>query len=139
MASPRKYVLGEVNTAVRNEFPSIIVSGRTVNTPASFPALSVVLYNQPEYGQMADSTGEEVGTELYFEITAISNKKVNSTSYAMTECEEITAIVNATMKGLNFRRILSQPLDTVADDGIYRIVSRYQGVVDNVHERFYRR
>ena len=68
---------------------------------------------------------ENAATVLY-EVNIYSNK----VGYGKIEAKELLQTVDEEFSKLNFTRILMNPVANLNDATIYRIVARYQAVVD---------
>lgn len=112
---------------------NIFVTGEYVDSPAKFPAVTIVQSDSSEYMRMHTSEGEQAATLMY-EITVYSNK----VGYKKSEAYEIMQIVDDVMTGrvetegrrAGFHRIMCSPIPNLQDSTIFSLVARYQGVAD---------
>ena len=123
-----------VSKAVRNAYPGIYMSGEYVKSPPTFPAVSLVEVDNSVYTRTQTSDGIENHAELLYELDVYSNK----TSGKKSECKAIAALIDNEMAALGFSRTMLQPIPNMDDATIYRMVGRYEGVVDK-DKKIYRR
>ena len=128
-----RYVFDECARAVYGLFPTAYVTGDDrVVKPASFPAVSIVESGNAEVDSTRDSSGEENAVSLGYTVNVYSNSEAEGRS----QCKAIAKAIDAVFRKWNFRRTMSRPLDNAADPSIYRMVTRYSGIVDK-HGRTY--
>lgn len=127
-------VYSSVESVLRAEFPNIFMVGEYVPAPASFPCVSFVEVINSIYRR--SSTNEEI--ENHAVITYEANVYSNKSKGKKSECKKIIKLIDSKMAELGFIRRFLQPIPNIADATIYRILGRYQGVVDK-NKIIYRR
>lgn len=127
-------VFDRVAKRVREQFPNIFMTGEYVNSPASFPAASVVEMDNSVRENTIDSGSNENHGNVMYEVNAYSNKTVGKKS----ECKAIIALIDNEMTAMGFVRITLTPVSNEYDSTIYRMVARYRAAVSSNHT-IYRR
>lgn len=127
-------VFGRVATRVREVFPDIYMTGEYVNSPASFPAASLVETDNSTRIDTIDSGSNENHANVMYEVNVYSNKTAGKKS----ECKEIIALIDEEMLSLGFSRVTITPVPNEYDSTVYRMVARYRATVSSKHE-IYRR
>lgn len=127
-------VFNRVATKVHEVFPDIFMTGEYVNSPASFPAASLVEMDNSTRIETIDSGSNENHANVMYEVNVYSNKAVGKKS----ECREILALIDEEMLAMGFSRVTLTPVPNEYDSTIYRMVGRYRATVSSTHE-IYRR
>ena len=127
-------VFNRVATRVREVFPDIFMVGEYVNSPASFPAVSLVEMDNATRIETIDSGSNENHANVMYEVNVYSNKTVGKKS----ECKAIIALIDEEMLAMGFSRSTLTPVPNEYDSTIYRMVGRYRATVSSTHE-IYRR
>ena len=127
-------VFNQVATRVRGVFPDIFMVGEYVNSPASFPAVSLVEMDNATRIETIDSGSNENHANVMYEVNVYSNKTVGKKS----ECKAIIALIDEEMLAMGFSRSTLTPVPNEYDSTIYRMVARYRAAVSSAHE-IYRR
>lgn len=116
-------VFDAIARALRDNFEPIFVSGvELVDTPASFPAVSIVQTN--------NEVNTRASTFDYVENAAIETYTFNIFSNlenprdAKEQNKRIAAVIDSVMTDLFYPRVLCQPIAN-ADNKISRMVVRY--------------
>ena len=120
-------VFNRVADRVREQFPDIFMVGEYVNSPASFPAVSLVEMDNSTRIETIDSGSRENHANVMYEVNVYSNK----TAGKKTECREILALIDEEMLNMGFSRITLTPVPNENDSTIYRMVARYRAVVSS--------
>lgn len=118
-------VFGTVSTTLRTAFPGIFVAGEQTNSPASFPAVTIVEQANSVYEKMRTNRIENA-VQLMYQVDVFSN----TVGYKKKEAKSIMATVDAEFERLGFTRTFKEPVDNLQDGNIYRIVARYEAVAD---------
>lgn len=121
------YVHTKLKAALTEKFPKIAYSSEYVDTPAQFPAVTVVEIDNRVYQRM--STLE---LENFAEVTYECNIYSNKTSGKKSEAKAIADTLDTAFKHMGYTRRLKQPLPN-QDSRIYRILLRYEAVVGTDH------
>ena len=127
-------VFDRVASRVREQFPDIFMTGEYVNSPASFPAVSLVEMDNSVRESTIDSGSNENHANVMYEVNVYSNKTVGKKS----ECKEIFALIHDEMTAMGFARSTLTPVPNEYDSTIYRMVARYRAVVSADHKIFRR-
>lgn len=127
-------VFDRVAKRVREQFPNIFMTGEYVNSPASFPAASVVEMDNSIRETTIDSGSNENHVNVMYEVNVYSNKTTGKKS----ECKAIIALIDNEMTAMGFERITLTPVPNEYDSTIYRMVARYRAAVSSNHT-IYRR
>ena len=110
---------------LRTSFPGIYVSGEYVDTPAKFPAVTIVETSNTVYQRMRTTNIENAVTVLY-EV----NVYTNQVGYKKSQAKSIISVIDEEFSRLGFTRTMMNPIANLSDATIYRIVARYTAVVD---------
>ena len=127
-------VFNRVVTRVRAKFPNIFMTGEYVNSPASFPAASLVEMDNSIRESTIDSGSNENHANVMYEANVYSNKATGKKS----ECKAIMALIDEEMVAMGFARVTLTPIPNEYDSTIYRMVGRYKATVSTDH-KIYRR
>ena len=84
-------VFDRVATRVREQFPNIFMTGEYVNSPSSFPAVSLVEMDNVIREATVDSGSSENHVNVMYEVNVYSNKTTGKKS----ECKAIIALIDA--------------------------------------------
>lgn len=126
-------VYTRVTDAVRERFPNINTSSEYVLEPASFPHVSIEMYDSYPYPGTADSSGAEKITSVALSVNVCSNKRTGKKS----EAKAIMALIDTTLNDMNFTRMSYTPVPNMQNATIYRLTATYSGATDG--QNFYRR
>lgn len=118
-------VFSEVAKKVRAKFPNIYVTGEYVKSPPSFPCISLVEIDNATFRNSQTTESQENHVAVTYEVNVYSNK----TKAKKAECKEIVAFIDEILMGLNFTRIMLEPVPNQNDATIYRMLGRYRAVV----------
>ena len=127
-------VFDRVATRVREQFPDIFMTGEYVNSPSSFPAVSLVEMDNSVREATIDSGSNENHVNVMYEVNVYSNKTTGKKS----ECKAIIALIDTEMTAMGFVRSTLTPVQNEYDATIYRMVGRYRAAVSTDH-KIYRR
>ena len=127
-------VFDRVAKRVREQFPSIFMTGEYVRAPSSFPAVSLVEMDNSILEHTVDSGSNENHANVMYEVNVYSNK----TTGKKTECKSIIALIDTEMIAMGFVRATLTPVQNEYDSSIYRMVGRYRAAVSTNH-KIYRR
>lgn len=115
-----------VAAEVRKKFPGVYLTGEYVSKPPKFPCVSMVEISNVIYEKTVDSASNENHVIVTYEINIYSNKDTGKKA----ECKAIQKVVDEKMLGFGFGRIMSEPVPNLLDATVYRLLSRYRGIVD---------
>jgi hypothetical protein len=127
-------VFNRVATRVREVYPDIFMVGEYVNSPASFPAVSLVEMDNATRIETIDSGSNENHANVMYEVNVYSNKTVGKKS----ECKAIIALIDKEMLAMGFSRSTLTPVPNEYDSTIYRMVGRYRATVSSNNTIFRR-
>lgn len=126
-------VFSAVAEPLRLQFPKIMIYGEDVSLPSRFPCVTLTEADNSAYSSTQDSASLENHAVLMYEANVYSNKA----SGKKAECKKIQSAIDKELTRLGFTRISKISLSS-DDAKIYRIVSRYSGVVSK-NKEIYRR
>lgn len=118
-------VYSAVASVLREKFPGVFTSGEFIDTPARFPAVTIMESDNSVYQPMRTTRIENAASVMY-EISVFTN----SVGYKKSEARDIMEAADGEMERLGFTRISMNPVSNLQDATIYRLVARYQAVVD---------
>ena len=127
-------VFDRVAKRVREQFPDIFMAGEYVNSPSSFPAVSLVEMDNSIRESTIDSGSNENHVNVMYEANVYSNKTTGKKS----ECKVIMALLDNEMTAMGFARVSITPVPNEYDSTIYRMVARYKAAVSTDHKIFRR-
>ena len=108
MIDVESLIFSQVAEALRVAFPGIFVSGEYVDTPAKFPAVTIVESDNAIVQRM---------------------RTVNTVGYKKSEAKDIMEAVDGEFSKLGFARTMCNPISNLSDATIYRMVARYTATV----------
>lgn len=112
--------------ALRTAFSGIHITGEYINTPPSFPHVSIVEMDNYTSPEGMDSSDTERYATVMYEVNVYSNK----TSGKKSECKSILNKIDQMMYAMNFQRLSMNPVPNLENATIYRIVARYRAETD---------
>ena len=118
-------IYNAVVSELKSKHPDVFATGDLSASPAKFPAVSVVEINNSVVNS-ARTNNIENAVSVAYEVNVYSNK----TGYNKIEAKEILAIVDDSFQTLGFTRTLCNPIQNLEDRNIYRIVARYEAIID---------
>ena len=118
-------VFDTVSKALRTAYTGIFVTGEYVPTPPKFPAVSIVEADNRIVERMRTLNIENAATVMY-EVNIYSNKTAGKKS----EAKAIAATLDAEFSKIGFTRTMKNQVPNLNDATIYRIVCRYEAIVD---------
>ena len=118
-------IFSAVAAELREEFPGIFVSGEYVETPARFPAVTIVEADNRVLRRMRTEEIENAASSM-FEINIYSNRVFGKKA----EAKAIANAVDEKMASIGYTRSFREQIPNLKDATIYRIVCRYEAVID---------
>lgn len=118
-------VLTYVAKRLRAVYPKIFVAGEYIDVPASFPAVTIVEADNRVYERMR-TTNVENAVQVMYEMNVYSNKVGGKKG----EAKAITALADTAFAEIGFTRTLREQIPNLNDATIYRMVCRYEAVID---------
>lgn len=122
-------IFGEVASAVLKAFPGAFVTDEYLPVPPAFPCVMVIEMSNTTHEGTTSSAGIENHAVVMYEVNVYSN----SISSKKQECKAIAGLVSDVFTRMGFARTMHNPLPNMADATIYRITSRYTGLVSQRH------
>lgn len=119
-------VFSEIATALRATFTGIYVGSEETNSPAEFPAVTIVEQDNSVFQRMR-TLNIENAVSLMYEVNVFSNaiggrKKLQAKS--------ILSVIDEVFTRMGFTRTMCSPVDNLQDNTITRYVARYEAVAD---------
>lgn len=126
-------VFDTVAKAFTAAYPKGSRYGEEVDTPVSFPCITLIESDNYTYEKSLTDEMREHHANLMYTLNIYSNK----TSGAKQECKAILVLLDEKMRSLGFVRTMKAQTKN-QDSKIYRIAARYRAVVSDDY-RIYRR
>ena len=114
-----------VATALRTAHQGIYVTGEYVPTPPQLPAVSIIEADNKVFRKMRTLNIENAASVMY-EVNVYSNKA----SGKKAEAKSIVETLDAKFAEIGFTRTMMNQVPNLFDASIYRIVCRYEAVID---------
>lgn len=124
MIDVENIIFTRLATAIRTAFTGASVYGEYVETPASFPCVTIVEADNKVYERTRDLDGIEHHAQVMYEINVYTNDATGKKSKA----KSIASVIDDQMSAMLFTRTFRGQTPNI-DRSIYRITLRYQGVV----------
>jgi hypothetical protein len=118
-------IFSTVSEKVREKYPGIYLTDQLAKAPPSFPCASLIEMDNATFRHSQTTEGQENHAAVMYELNVYSNK----TKGKKTECKGIIACIDEILMGLNFTRIMLEPVPNQDDATIYRMLGRYRAVV----------
>ena len=118
-------VFDTVATVLRSTFPGIYCTGEYVPAPPRVPAVSIVEADNRVVENMRTRRIENASAVMY-EVNVYSNKASGKKS----EAKAIAATLDEVFASIGFTRTLRNQVPNLNDATIYRVVCRYEAIVD---------
>ena len=121
------FLFSQIAGALRSTYDGIFVSGEYVDSPAKFPAVTIVESDNSVLQKMRTAAPNlENAVSLMYEV----NVYTNSVGYKKSEAKDIIETIDNEFSKMGFTRTMCNPVSNLQDATIYRIVARYEGVAD---------
>ena len=117
-------VFTRLANAIRTSFTGASVYGEYVETPASFPCVTIVEADNKVYERTRDLDGIEHHAQVMYEINIYTNDSAGKKSKA----KSLAQVIDNEMSDMLFTRTFRGQTPNI-DRSIYRITMRYQAVV----------
>lgn len=118
-------IFNAVATALRTAHSGIFVTSEYVAAPPSFPAVSIVENGNSVVSRYRTLNIENAVSVMY-EVNVYSNKA----SGKKEEAKAIAATLDTAFAGIGFTRTMRNQVTNLNDTRIYRIVCRYEAIID---------
>ena len=125
MVDVENMVIDLVQKALTSGGYNIDVTSTYDPSPSSFPAVAVYEEENHTYRRSQDEALTEHHAEVMYTVNVYSNKK----SGAKQQAKKIFSVVDGALQNIRFTRTTTIP-DANADKTIYRIVARYEAVIE---------
>lgn len=119
-------VFSPIATALRAEFANIFVASEATNSPAKFPAVTIVEQDNSVLERMRTLKIENA-VSLMYEVNVFSNAIGGKKKL---EAKKIMAVIDREFAQIGFTRTMCSPVDNLQDNTITRYVARYEAVAD---------
>ena len=119
-------VFSTIKTAIETVYSDIYVTSVYVPTPAKLPAVSIIERDNSVYERSRDSRAIENAAHVMYEVNVYSNK----VGGRKKEAKGIAATVDSAFAALGFTRSFKDEIPNEKDATIYRIVMRYEAIVE---------
>ena len=119
-------VFSYIATALRNAHAGVQVYGEYIETPAKFPAVTLVEADNRVLQNMRTSDDIEFGVLSMFEMNVYSNKA----SGKKAEAKAIATTADELFEAIGYTRTFREQVPNLKDATIYRIVCRYEAHID---------
>lgn len=127
-------IFNEVSEKVRKQYPNIFMTGEYVKTSPSFPCVSLVEVDNAVFRNTQSTENMENHVAVMYELNVYSNRAKGKKA----ECKEIAGFIDGILMGLNFTRIMLEPVPNQDNATIYRMLGRYRAVISK-EKNIYRR
>jgi hypothetical protein len=118
-------IFNRIATALRVKLNPISVYGEWVKSPAVFPVVTIEEKDNSVLRKTQTDSGIENHASLMYEVNVYSNKQTGKKS----ECKAIFKIIDGEFASMGFTRVLKEPIPSLEDATIYRMIGRYTAVV----------
>lgn len=120
-------VFSKVASVLRETYEGIFVGGEYTDMPARFPAVTIVENDNSVLQSMTTyAPFIENAASVSYEV----NVYTNTIGYKKSEAKGIMQTIDREFANMGFTRTMCNPISNLQDATIYRMVARYQGVVD---------
>ena len=127
MIDIESFLFSRIAGVLRASYEGIFVSGEYVDSPAKFPAVTIVESDHSVLQKMRTAAPNlENAVSLMYEV----NIYTNTEGFKKSEAKDILETVDSEFSKLGFTRTMSNPISNLQDAKIFRIVVRYEGVAD---------
>ena len=127
MIDIESFLFSRIAGVLRASYEGIFVSGEYVDSPAKFPAVTIVESDNSVLQKMRTAAPNlENAVSLMYEV----NIYTNTEGFKKSEATDILETVDSEFSKLGFTRTMSNPISNLQDAKIFRIVVRYEGVAD---------
>ena len=127
MIDIESFLFSRIAGVLRASYEGIFVSGEYVDSPAKFPAVTIVESDNSVLQKMRTAAPNlENAVSLMYEV----NIYTNTEGFKKSEAKDILETVDSEFSKLGFTRTMSNPISNLQDAKIFRIVVRYEGVAE---------
>lgn len=125
-------IFGTVAPPLREKYKDrgIFVTGEYTDSPAKFPAVSIIEADNSDYTRMRTAQGEQA-SKLMYEATVYSNRVGGATLEAYEIMDDIDDYMTGRLEyngnRLGFHRTMCSPVYNLQDASIFALKARYEG------------
>lgn len=124
MIDIENYVYTQLHNAIKENFPKANISSQYVQAPTSFPHIAIIEEDNYVNQATMSTTDKEHSVYVMYSV----NVYVNDIKGKKNTAKEIANLIDDTFQKLRFRRTVKTQVPNM-DNGIYRIVMRFNGIV----------
>lgn len=124
----------DIAKSLRDKYEDIFVTGEAINMPSQYPCVSIQLKDDFTYTRSQDNNLRENHVNYMIETSVWSNLETGKIS----QCESIMSDVNNIMQQYFTTKTTCRPVES-SDKDVYKMVSRYVGVLELNTGLLYRR
>lgn len=117
-------VFDVVAKAVKSEYRTACVSGEYDDSPASFPAVTIVEADNTVVERMRTDKIENAASVMY-EINVYSSRVASKKA----EAKAISDLIDSVLTERGFTRVMRSQVPNLANAKVYRILARYRAIV----------
>lgn len=120
-------IFSTIAGVLREKYSNILVAGEYTDTPARFPAVTIVEIDNSVLQRMTTyAPYMENAASVAYEI----NVYTNTIGYKKSEAKDIMQTIDDEFAKLGFTRTMCNPISNLQDATIYRMIARYEGIAD---------
>lgn len=123
-----------LSTALRTEFDGISVYGEIIKEAPSFPTVIIIEADNAVEMRTSSSDNVENHVQVVYEI----NVYTNDLQGKKRKAKDIMSLIDNIMLSYGFTRMISGSIANLEDVSIYRMVARYEAIIDK-NKTIYRR
>jgi hypothetical protein len=134
LINAENFIYSQISTVLREKYgQSIYLSGEYIDSPAKFPAVTIV----EESNTVSDRETTFWNIENAVDVMYAVNVYDNTVGYKKSKVKEIVETVNDAFDELGFGRRECNPISNLQDATIYRMAVRYSATIWQVGEDFF--
>ena len=122
-----RQVFSRLTESLRGKFKGICTSQNDSTSPPKFPAVTIVQKSNVNYKRTMDCDSRENHVKVMYQIDVYSND--TDEADRIDTAEKIAEAVSDFMLELGFSRTMCEPIPNVNDMSIFRISTRFEGVI----------
>lgn len=122
-----RQVFSRLTESLRGKFKEIYTSRNDSTSPPKFPAVTIVQKSNVNYKRTMDCDSRENHVKVMYQIDVYSND--TDEADRIDTAEKIAEAVSDFMLELGFSRTMCEPIPNVNDMSIFRISTRFEGVI----------
>lgn len=126
MIDAENIIFSRIANTLRTAYPGIFVRSEFTDIPARFPAVTIIESDNSVLSKQSTLNIENAASLMY-EVNVYSNLSTGKKQQA----KAIMAAIDDEFAKMNFVRTMCNPVSNLQDATIYRMVARYNAVIDN--------